>query len=382
MVGLGYRILEGPEVEIDYYNFTALNHPPGHPARMAQDTFYVAPGSLSKAALESARAASAKADRPRGRRHPRRRAGRAAHPHLADAGPRDGGHGAADLHRGAGQVLPPRHDRRHPPADVPPDRGARRRRGHHARRPPGDAARDAPRPLRPGARGADAAPLLPVHRAERRVRRLLLPLRRDRQARRRLALPALQGHRLGRGRRRRDGRPERLRLRRGRTATTPRGSRASPSASGSSGWRCCCTASPTCGSSSRTTSGCWSSSHEGPHEGPVHWLQEYCDPGWEPERLAERLAMTGTEVERVADVGAPSPDGFVVGLVKSVEPHPDADRLQRLHRRRRRRRADDRLRRPERRRRPARPGRAARSGAARRHQAQEGEAQRASSRTG
>jgi phenylalanyl-tRNA synthetase alpha chain len=46
-IGLGYRVMEGPEVELDYYNFTALNHPPGHPARMAQDTFYVDPASLS-----------------------------------------------------------------------------------------------------------------------------------------------------------------------------------------------------------------------------------------------------------------------------------------------------------------------------------------------
>jgi phenylalanyl-tRNA synthetase alpha chain len=46
-VGLGYRVMEGPEVELDYYNFTALNHPPGHPARMAQDTFYVDPSSLA-----------------------------------------------------------------------------------------------------------------------------------------------------------------------------------------------------------------------------------------------------------------------------------------------------------------------------------------------
>jgi phenylalanyl-tRNA synthetase alpha chain len=46
-VGLGYRVMEGPEVELDYYNFTALNHPPGHPARMAQDTFYVDPSTLS-----------------------------------------------------------------------------------------------------------------------------------------------------------------------------------------------------------------------------------------------------------------------------------------------------------------------------------------------
>jgi len=45
--GLGYRVMEGPEVELDYYNFTALNHPPGHPARMAQDTFYVDPETLS-----------------------------------------------------------------------------------------------------------------------------------------------------------------------------------------------------------------------------------------------------------------------------------------------------------------------------------------------
>lgn len=40
-VGLGYRIAEGPQVELDYYNFTALNHPPSHPARAATDTFYV-----------------------------------------------------------------------------------------------------------------------------------------------------------------------------------------------------------------------------------------------------------------------------------------------------------------------------------------------------
>jgi phenylalanyl-tRNA synthetase alpha chain len=39
-VGLGYSVLEGPEVEYEYYNFTALNHPPEHPARLPQDTFY------------------------------------------------------------------------------------------------------------------------------------------------------------------------------------------------------------------------------------------------------------------------------------------------------------------------------------------------------
>ena len=40
-VGLGYQVLEGPEVEYEYYNFTALNHPPSHPARAPQDTFYL-----------------------------------------------------------------------------------------------------------------------------------------------------------------------------------------------------------------------------------------------------------------------------------------------------------------------------------------------------
>src|SRR4051794_32733318 len=39
-VGLGFMVEHGPEVEWDYYNFTALNHPPKHPARMLQDTFY------------------------------------------------------------------------------------------------------------------------------------------------------------------------------------------------------------------------------------------------------------------------------------------------------------------------------------------------------
>jgi phenylalanyl-tRNA synthetase alpha chain len=40
-VGMGYRVAEGPEVELDWYNFEALNFPPGHPARAMQDTLYV-----------------------------------------------------------------------------------------------------------------------------------------------------------------------------------------------------------------------------------------------------------------------------------------------------------------------------------------------------
>lgn len=40
-VSLGFDILEGPEVESDYFNFEMLNLPKGHPARDAQDTFYI-----------------------------------------------------------------------------------------------------------------------------------------------------------------------------------------------------------------------------------------------------------------------------------------------------------------------------------------------------
>src|ERR1700750_1009566 len=36
MVGLGYEVPERPEIEHDYYNFTALNHPVGHPARQRE----------------------------------------------------------------------------------------------------------------------------------------------------------------------------------------------------------------------------------------------------------------------------------------------------------------------------------------------------------
>jgi len=44
--GLGYRVAEGPEVESDHYNFTALNIPEHHPARDMQDTFYLNDGHL------------------------------------------------------------------------------------------------------------------------------------------------------------------------------------------------------------------------------------------------------------------------------------------------------------------------------------------------
>ena len=40
-IGMGYEVVEGPEVELDYYNFEALNIPDNHPAKDEQDTFYI-----------------------------------------------------------------------------------------------------------------------------------------------------------------------------------------------------------------------------------------------------------------------------------------------------------------------------------------------------
>jgi len=61
---------------------------------------------------------------------------------------------------------------------------------------------------------------------------------------------------------------------------------------------------------------------------PVEWLQEYCAPGLPVAELATRLAMTGTEVDRVDHHGVGALEHFVVGRVLSAEQHPDADRLK------------------------------------------------------
>ena len=65
---------------------------------------------------------------------------------------------------------------------------------------------------------------------------------------------------------------------------------------------------------------------------PVSWLKEYCDPGQDADQLATTLALSGTEVERVASVGVPRGDGnsglFRIAEVLEVVQHPDADRLR------------------------------------------------------
>ena len=60
---------------------------------------------------------------------------------------------------------------------------------------------------------------------------------------------------------------------------------------------------------------------------PLDWLHEYCRPELDAQALAERLAMTGTEVERVERHGVGALERFVVGRVLEAGGHPDADRL-------------------------------------------------------
>jgi phenylalanyl-tRNA synthetase alpha chain len=52
-LGMGYEIAEGPEVETDWYNFTALNMPRDHPARSIQDSFYLDIGDKATQLLRS-----------------------------------------------------------------------------------------------------------------------------------------------------------------------------------------------------------------------------------------------------------------------------------------------------------------------------------------
>jgi phenylalanyl-tRNA synthetase alpha chain len=52
-VAMGFTVVEGPEVETDWYNFEALNIPPGHPARTMHDTIYVDTGPAESVVLRT-----------------------------------------------------------------------------------------------------------------------------------------------------------------------------------------------------------------------------------------------------------------------------------------------------------------------------------------
>jgi phenylalanyl-tRNA synthetase beta chain len=61
---------------------------------------------------------------------------------------------------------------------------------------------------------------------------------------------------------------------------------------------------------------------------PLLWLHDYCDPGLTAAELATRLALTGTEVDRIHTHGVTALEHFRVGKVLQAEQHPDADRLR------------------------------------------------------
>jgi phenylalanyl-tRNA synthetase beta chain len=61
---------------------------------------------------------------------------------------------------------------------------------------------------------------------------------------------------------------------------------------------------------------------------PLEWLHEYVVPDLDTAALAERLAMTGTEVERIERHGVAALENFVIGRVLEADQHPNADRLR------------------------------------------------------
>ncbi len=104
---MGFTVEEGPDIETDFNNFTALNFPPNHPARETHDTFF-----LNATDEDGARKVLRTHTSP----------GAGAHHAEAEA---------ADPHDLHGPHLP-QGLRRHAHADVPPDRRPRHRRDHDA----------------------------------------------------------------------------------------------------------------------------------------------------------------------------------------------------------------------------------------------------------
>ncbi len=238
------------------------------------------------------------------RRPPEDRAG-AAHAHLAGAGPHDARPQAADLRRRAGPGLPHRRARRDAHPGLPPGRGPGRRRGHHHGAPARHAG-----PLRRamfGAEPVDPAAALTTSRSPSRGPSSTSVLRcrgesvgnPDRPCRtcssgagssgvaaawstRGCSPPAASTPRL-----------HRLRVRHGHRADAA----------------CSATASTTCATSSRATSGSPVRSEWSLMRVPCRWLREHVDL---PARSAAsrsptRLSGPGLEVEEVEPLGAESP---------------------------------------------------------------------------
>ena len=168
---MGFTWAEGPDIEDDWHNFTALNIPPDHPARQMQDTFYLPPRADGTPMVLRTHTSPVQA-------RTMLRQGRAE----------DAGRRRIAAHHRAGPHLPHR-QRRHPHADVPSGRGPGDR-PHDAHGPSeGLPGRFLPRLLRDRRPAAALPPLLlPLHRAVGGGRyRLLVEGRRTAHRRRRLA---------------------------------------------------------------------------------------------------------------------------------------------------------------------------------------------------
>ena len=152
-IGLGFNVAEGPEVETVYYNFDALNHAPTHPARLMTDTFYVEPtDDIFDPQARLLRVHTSPVQIRAMEQQP---------PPIYLVVP--------------GRVYRLDNDATHTPQfhqieglAVDDDITLADLQGHAADLRPSD--------LRRGARGPAATALLPVHRAERRGRRVLLQL--------------------------------------------------------------------------------------------------------------------------------------------------------------------------------------------------------------
>lgn len=65
-IGLGFEVTEGPEVELDYFNFQMMNLPPDHPARDMQDSFYITDDTLLRTHISPVQARTLQAAKGEG----------------------------------------------------------------------------------------------------------------------------------------------------------------------------------------------------------------------------------------------------------------------------------------------------------------------------
>ena len=288
-VGMGWEVAEGPEVEAEWFNFDALNFDPDHPARQMQDTFFVEPPESRPGA---AHAHQPGAD-PRAARARRRRSTSSA-PARCSAPTSSTPRTPPVFHQVEGLAVDKGLTMAHLKGTL--DHFARAMFGARRTHPP-------------------APVVLPLHRAQRRARRALLRLRRQGPR-----LPHVQGHRLDRVGRLRHGPPERAARRRRRPR---RSTRASPSAWASSARSCSATASRTCATWSRATSGsACTTAWRCEVRVPLSWLGEYAQlpEGTTGEQVAAALVAVGLEEEALhgGDVRGP----LVVGRVLAFTDEP------------------------------------------------------------